>query len=167
MKKICLILVIALLMLACGAIAEDARDTSPEPGTGWLDVEIHGAPVSFVYTGHAAGMTGDTYSFESDAYTLSIMFDKKLEVGVAASENAVQQIELISHDEATSGYYFTKKSSSAAVDSEVLLEQKTDEGLYQGTFKVTVHPGDRWVGDMRPGIIEDLVLDNGAFCFAK
>ena len=67
----------------------------------------------------------------------------------------------------TSGYYFSKKSPSAAVDSEVTLQQGGENGIWQATFRVTVNSADRWLGDMKPGLISELPLENGEFCFCK
>lgn len=68
-------------------------------------------------------------------------------------ENSINSIEVQSHVTATSGYYFTKKSGDAAVNSEVTMEKIDEDGIWQGTFSVTVLSADRWLGDMKPGII--------------
>ncbi len=88
-------------------------------------------------------------------------------MGVTAGENSINSIEILSHVTETSGCYFTKKSSRNNVDSEVTLEKMDEDGLWQGTFRVTATAADRWLGDMKPGIIAELKLENGEFCFCE
>ena len=47
------------------------------------------------------------------------------------------------------------------------MEKIDEDGLWQGTFSVTVNSADRWLGDMKPGIIAELELENGEFCFCE
>ena len=72
---------------------------------------------------------GHTYNFKAEEYDLAVTFNKELEVGTQMDENSIIQIELMSRDEATSGYYFAKKTVRENVDSTVILDQKTEEGL--------------------------------------
>lgn len=149
------------------AAAEETveRNHNPEAGTGWLTVDINGEPEEFELKYVTIGLTGKTCHFESDGYTMSFILSKDLAVGETMGTNSIYQIDLLSSEEATSGYYFAKKTVKADVDSEVTLSQKTEDGLVDGTFKVTVNSAERYVGDARPGIQESLVLENGEFCF--
>lgn len=170
MKKALIWCMLLVLALGGAARAEEVaeahvRDYEPAAGTGWMVVEIYGETIEMEYTGFTKGMTGTTYSFAGGGYTLSIMFDSKLKEGETGGENSVKQLEIVSSLSATSGYYFVKKATGKAVDSEVTLVKKDHEGLWQGTFRVMAHPGDRYLGDSKPGIIEDLLLENGEFCF--
>lgn len=151
------------------AAAEDTdeaadRDYNPEAGAGWLAAEINDEPVEFEFESAAKGMTGTTYTFKSEKFSVSLMFNKSLEVGEEMDKNAITQIEVVSSDNASSGYYFVKKSSGQDVESTVTLE-KSEDGLVQGTFTVTVPTAERYVGDNRPGILEELVFTEGEFCF--
>ncbi|MDO4547784.1 MAG: hypothetical protein Q4D04_06800 [Clostridia bacterium] len=168
-RTLSLILITVMMLTGSVVFAEEAtqRNYAPESGSGWLVAEIYGEPVELAYTGSTKSMTGTSHAFESEDYSISIAFDRKIEVGVTMGENSVNQIELISSYTPTEGYYFTKKSSSVSVDSEVLLEKMGEDGIWQGTFRVTVNPGDRWVGDMRPGIIAGLDIENAEFCFCE
>lgn len=47
------------------------------------------------------------------------------------------------------------------------MEKIDEDGIWQGTFSVTVLSADRWLGDMKPGIIAELEFENGEFCFCK
>lgn len=58
-----------------------------------------------------------------------LIFDRDLEVGVTMGENSINSIEVQSHVTATSGYYFTKKSGDAAVNSEVTMEKIDEDGI--------------------------------------
>lgn len=165
MKKLCAIMAIVLCLLSAFACAE--ADYAPESGTGWMKVDIYGELQELSFKEVAKGMSGDTFIFENDNYTVSIIFDKKLEVGVTGGENSVKQIEVYSRLTNTSGYYFSKKSPSVSVDSEVTLQKKAEDGVWQGTFRVTVLTADRWLGDMKPGLIAELPLENGEFCFCE
>lgn len=146
---------------------KEERDYNPESGTGWLSAEINGETVEFEFKGMTKGMTGTTYNFESEGYVMGVMFNKALEVDTPMEENAITQIEIISSLESTSGYYFSKKSSKEDVESTATLIQKTDDGLLQGEFTVTVLSGDRYVGDSRPGILPELEITDGEFCFCE
>lgn len=183
MKKIMAMLALtSMLMGSCCVMAEESkpaetaveaedlkeeRNYSPESGTGWLCAEINGEPVEFEFKSFTKGMTGTTYSFEGEGYTMAIVFNKALEVDETMEENAITQIEVISSLTATSGYYFSKKSSKNDVESTVKLVQKTDDGLMQGEFSVTVLSGDRYVGDSKPGILPELEITDGEFCFCE
>lgn len=165
MKKLCAIFAIVLCLLTAFACAEP--DYAPESGTGWMKVDIYDEPQELSFKGISKGMSGEVFIFENETYTVSIVLDKKLEVGVTGGENSIKQIEVYSHATNTSGYYFTKKSSSASVDSEVTLQKKAEDGVWQGNFRVTVLTADRWLGDMKPGLIAELPLENGEFCFCE
>lgn len=167
MKRVLGLVLALLLLMTTGvlACAEDVHDMEPETGAGWLHCTIQGQQVEFTYTGSTKSMSTLTHSFASDLYTMNIVFNKKLEVGTAMTVNAIQSLELISSDNATAGYYQVKKSTSQDVDSEVLLEQPAKEGCIQGTFRIMIHPIERYVGDVRPGMIQDLELTDGSFCF--
>lgn len=168
MKRIALIVVIALLsVIMITALADETNSelNPPEAGSGSLIVDIMGETILFNYVDTAMAMTGKTYNFAAEMYTLSFMLDKSLKIGEVMEENSIRQIELISHESTSAGYYFTKKSSAQNVQSKVLLEEKNDDGLMKGTFEVVVTPADRWVGDMRPGMISELKLENGLFWF--
>ena len=45
------------------------------------------------------------------------------------------------------------------------LKEKTDDGLLQGEFTVTVPTAERYVGDNKPGILPELKFTKGEFCF--
>lgn len=165
MKKLLMLVLALMLCMACAlAEAPVERNYAPEAGTGWLYCTINDEVIEFTYTGFTKSMADVTYSFASDKYTMNVIFNKKLEVGVEMTVNAVKSLELISSDGATAGYYLVKKSTSKDVDSDVLLT-KNEDGLMAGTFRVMVHPIERFVGDMRPGMIQDLELSAGEFCF--
>ncbi len=166
MKKLCTLLAIVLCLFTAFACAEEAN-YAPESGTGWMKVDIYGEPQELAFKEISKGMGGETIIFENENYSISFVLEKKLEVGVTAGENSIKQIEVFSHVTNTSGYYFSKKSPSAAVDSEVTLQQGGENGIWQATFRVTVNSADRWLGDMKPGLISELPLENGEFCFCK
>lgn len=149
------------------AVSSEERNYSPESGTGWMCGEINGESVEFEFTGIGKGLTGNTYNFQSEEYDLAVTFNKDLEVDKEMKENSIIQIEIMSHNEATSGYYFAKKTVRANVDSTVTLLQKTEEGLMQGEFEVTLLSADRYVGDTRPGILPELKISAGEFCFCE
>lgn len=174
MKKIvALLLAIAMLCsmtvfaLAEAVEAPAERNYAPEAGTGWMIVDICGETQELAFVEAVRGLTGVTYVFENNAYSISIVLDRKLKVGETMGENAINSIEVLSHTSKTSGYYFTKKSSSVKVNSEVTMAKIDEDGLYQGTFKVDVTTADRWLGDAKPGILPVLNLTNGEFCFHK
>ncbi|MDO4274268.1 MAG: hypothetical protein Q4D16_11400 [Eubacteriales bacterium] len=146
-----------------GGKAED-RNYDPEAGTGWLAADLNEEPVEFEFDSAAKGMTGTTYTFKSENFTMTFMLNKSLEVGTEMDKNAITQIEVVSSDKASVGYYFVKKSPGQDVDSTVTLE-KSEDGLVQGTFTVTVPTAERYVGDNKPGILEQLVFTEGEFCF--
>lgn len=169
MKRIMALLLAVMFVCSFAAFAEETaeRNYAPEAGTGWMAVEIHGKPEELAFVEGTKSLSGTTYVFENEDYRISIVFDRKLEVGVTAGENSINSIEILSHVTETSGYYFTKKSSGNNVDSEVTLEKMDEDGLWQGTFRVTATTADRWLGDMKPGIIAELKLENGEFCFCE
>lgn len=180
-KKLLSLLIIATMLSGTIVMAEEAaeaetvveeaaeeaveRNYSPEAGTGWLSVKINDTVVEFEYTGTQKGMTGEVHSFEADEFTMLIMLNKKLEIGTEMETNAITQIEIMSEETSSDGYYFTKKSSGTDVASKVLLVEATSEDITQGTFEVTVLTADRYVGDNRPGILPQLDLTEGEFCF--
>lgn len=167
MKKLVVILVALFLFISpVNSIAvEDNYDYEPEAGEGWLTCTINDETVKFNYVGSVKSMADTTHQFNSDKYTLSLVFNKDLEIGKMMSLNAIKSIELISSVEATAGYYATKKTRNKDVESEVLLEEAKIDEIIQGTFSVVVTPADRWVGDLRPGILPSLPLKDGEFCF--
>lgn len=169
MKKLIVLFLTTVMLLGVSAFAEknEKRNYEPEAGQGWMTVNIYGEPVELEFAEASKGLSGTTYIFQSEQYRVSIVFDRKLEVGKEMGENAINSIEVLSYTDATSGYYFTKKSKETPVDCEVMLEKKEDNGLWQGTFRVMVHTADRWLGDMKPGLIEDLAFENGEFCFCE
>ena len=181
-KKLLALLIISTMLSGTVVIAEENAETaetvveevaeetvernySPEEGTGWLSVKINDEVVEFEYTGTQKGMTGSVHSFEADRFSMLLMFNKKLEIGTEMETNAVTQIEIMSSQTDSSGYYFSKKSSSTDVTSKVLLAEATSEEITQGTFEVVVLTADRYVGDTRPGILPQLDLTEGEFCF--
>ena len=182
-KKLLALLIISTILSGTIVMAEEAAETvveevaeeaaeetvernySPEEGTGWLSVKINDEVVEFEYTGTQKGMTGSVHSFEADRFSMLLMFNKKLEIGTEMETNAVTQIEIMSSQTDSSGYYFSKKSSSTDVTSKVLLAEATSEEITQGTFEVVVLTADRYVGDTRPGILPQLDLTEGEFCF--
>ena len=172
MKKIVTLLLAIAMLCGLAAFAEEAatdteRNYAPESGTGWMLVDIHGQTEELAYVESVRSLTGATYVFENDDYRVSIVLDRDLEAGVTMGENSINSIEIQSHLDSTSGYYFSKKSSSDVVNSEVTMEKIDEDGLWQGTFSVTVNSADRWLGDMKPGIIAELELENGEFCFCE
>ena len=178
MKKIVAMLAMASMLAgSCSVMAAEIetkaeatdaeRNYSPESGTGWMYADINGEHVEFEFAGFGKGLTGHTYNFKAEEYDLAVTFNKELEVGTQMDENSIIQIELMSRDEATSGDYFAKKTVRENVDSTVILDQKTEEGLMQGEFDVTVLSGNRYVGDARPGMLPELEISNGEFCFCE
>lgn len=141
------------------------RNENPEEGTGWLAAKLGEEEVDLEYTGMTSGITGTTYNFDSEDYTIAIIFDKSLEVGKETETNAITQIEVMSREASSSGYYFAKKSTDSGVTSKVKLTEKTEEGLVKGEFSVTVPTADRYVGDTKPGMLPELVFTDGQFCF--
>lgn len=172
-KKLIALLILSTMLTGTMVIAEETPDTevtaernySPEAGTGWLAVKINDELVEFEYTGTQKGMTGEVHSFEAESFSMLLMLNKKLELGTEMETNAITQIEIMSDDASSSGYYFTKKTSSSDVTSKVLLAEATSEDITQGTFEVTVLTADRYVGDNKPGILPQLELTEGEFCF--
>lgn len=167
MKKsiIGLLAVTMLASMTANAAEATERNYAPEEGKGWLVVEINGEEVEFEYDGSNKGMTGTTYNFKAEEYTMSLMLNKKLEVGEEMETNAITQIEIMSHATADTGYYFAKKASGEDVVSTVTLAESQGEGILQGEFTVTVPTADRYVNDNRPGILPELELTEGEFCF--
>lgn len=180
-KRLFVVLALTTMMLGTTAFAAETETVSeqsteaadaeknydPEEGTGWLTAKINDKEVEFEYENKTTGMTGTTYNFESDDFTLSIVFNKALEIGTEMDGNAITQIEVVSSDAASSGYYFSKKSTGNDVDSKVLLKEKSDDGLVQGEFSVKVLTADRYVGDNKPGILPELDFTDGEFCFRE
>lgn len=181
MKKVMAMLAMAsMLMGSCCTMAAETkpaaveaeetkedRNYNPESGTGWLCAEINGEPVELEFKSCTKGMTGTTYSFESKEYTMAIVFNKALKVDEEMEGNAITQIEVISSVSSSAGYYFSKKTSKTDVESTVKLVQKTDEGLLQGEFSATVLTAERYVGDSKPGILPELEITAGEFCFCE
>lgn len=169
MKKFAVLFITVMMLFSISAWAQETteRNYAPEAGTGWMTVDIHGEPVELEFTEASKGLSGTTYVFESKAYRVSIVFDRQIKAGEAMGENAINSIEIVSHTASTSGYYFTKKTKDVPVDCEVMLEKKAEDGIWQGTFRVMAHTADRWLGDMKPGLIADLALENGEFCFCE
>lgn len=143
------------------------RNYSPEEGTGWLVVEINGTPVEFEFTGSTKGMAGQAYSFEADEYTMTLMLNKALKVGEEMDGNAITQIEIVSSETSSVGYYFIKKSPSKKVDSKVTLAENENEKVTQAGFSAVVPTAERYVGDNKPGILPQLELTEGEFCFCE
>lgn len=110
-------------------------------------------------------MTGTTYNFKSDDFTMALVFNKKLVVGEEMDTNAIAQIEIMSSETSSAGYYFAKKAAGKDVVSTVTLEESEAEGITQGVFTVTVPTADRYVNDNRPGMLPELELTEGEFCF--
>ena len=185
-KKLLALLIISTMLTGTVVMAEEAAETettetaveaaeeteeavernySPEAGTGWLSVKINEDIVEFEYTGTQKGMTGEVHSFEAEKFSMLLMFNKKLEIGTEMETNAITQIEIMSSESSSNGYYFTKKSSSADVASKVLLAEAASEDITQGTFEVVVLTAERYVGDNKPGILPQLDLTEGEFCF--
>ncbi|MCI8317891.1 MAG: hypothetical protein HFG96_05105 [Lachnospiraceae bacterium] len=166
-KRIIGLLAAATMLLGVSASAAEAveRDYAPEEGKGWLVVEINGEEVEFEYTSSTKGMTGTTHNFEAEDYTMALVFNKKLVVGEEMDKNAIAQIEIMSHATADNGYYFAKKAAGKDVVSTVTLAENETEGVLQGEFTVTVPTADRYVGDNKPGILPELELTEGEFCF--
>jgi len=96
---------------------------------------------------------------------MALVFNKKLVVGEEMDKNAIAQIEIMSHATADNGYYFAKKAAGKDVVSTVTLAENETEGVLQGEFTVTVPTADRYVGDNKPGILPELELTEGEFCF--
>ena len=142
------------------------RNYDPEEGTGWLVAKINDKEVEFEYENMTKGMTGTTYNFEAEEFSLSIVLNKDLKVGEEMDKNAITQIEVVSSETASVGYYFSKKSTGNDVDSKVTLE-KNEDGLMQGEFSVVVLKADRYVGDNKPGILPELDFTDGEFCFRE
>lgn len=166
MKKSFLALLLVLMLIVPCALAETVeKNYEPEEGTGWLTCTIAGEEVEFTYVSSVKGITGTTHSFEADGFTMAIEFNSALEVGVAMTPNAIKSLEIVSASQTSRGYYYVKKTTSEDLVSEVLLETMTDEGLMHGTFSATAHPAERYVADVLPGILEDLFIEMGEFCF--
>lgn len=167
MKKGLIILLLLLVLISVRSVyaeKEVKRNYDVAEGEGWLVCTINDEEVEFKYVGSVKSMTDTVHNFESDHYTLRIIFNK-LEIGVPVELNALKSMEMVSTVTATSGYYATKKSRTSDVDSYVLLEKPLKEGILQGGFHAVITAGDRWVGDLRPGIIAKLPLEDGEFCF--
>ncbi len=146
---------------------EAERDYNPSSGSGWMTVLVNEESENFEYTGSMKSMTGTVYTFESDDFSVSLMLNKDLKTGKEMDGNAITQIEVVSAAPASAGYYFVKKSSGTVVESSVLLCESTEEGIIQGEFSVTVPSSERYVGDNRPGILEELAFTEGEFCFCE
>ena len=168
MKKIVFLFTVLILIASFSAVIAEAteipRNYDVSEGEGWLICTILGEEVTFKYDDSAKNMTDTVHNFSSDEYKLRIVFSK-LEIGVKMEVNAIKSIELVSSATATSGYYATKKSRTTDVVSEVLLEKPLEPEIIQGTFSAVITTADRWVGDLRPGIIAELPLEDGEFCF--
>ena len=170
---ICAVIVSSIATFASEGVSEqsatkvetEVRDYNPEQGTGWMTAKVNDTSANLEYTGSTKGMTGTMYSFEGDGFEVNLMFNKKLEAGEEMDENAIIQIEVISSNHDSIGYYFTKKSSKTKVESNVLLSKEAPEGIMQGEFSVTVPSADRYVGDNKPGILEKLEFTEGEFGF--
>lgn len=141
------------------------KNYEPDRGEGWLTCVINDTVQEFEYINSVKSMTNVQHNFNSEDYTLSFSLDKKIKIGETMSLNAINSIELVSSEVSTVGYYASKKSRSVDVVSEVLLTEPTDPGIIQGQFSVVITKGDRWVGDLRPGILDTLELKDGEFCF--
>lgn len=72
------------------------RNYDPEEGTGWLVAKINDKEVEFEYENMTKGMTGTTYNFEAEEFSLSIVLNKDLKVGEEMDKNAITQIEVVS-----------------------------------------------------------------------
>ncbi len=180
-KRLLVMLALTTMMLGTTAFAAETelpeaqeteaeaseRNYDPEEGTGWLVAKINDKEVEFEYESKTSGMTGTTYSFEAEDFTLSFVLNKALEVGTEMDENAITQIEVVSSDAASVGYYFSKKSTGSNVDSKVTLGEKSEDGLLKGEFSVKVLTADRYVGDNKPGILPELDFTDGEFCFRE
>lgn len=168
MKKIINIVFMFILLVSLSSVCAEETKTPPNydvaEGEGWLICTIQGEEVTFKYDNSTRNMTDTVHNFSSDEYKLRIVFSK-LEIGVKMEENAIKSIELVSSANATSGYYAIKKSRTTDVISEVLLEEPVKPEIIQGKFSAVITPADRWVGDLRPGIIAELALEDGEFCF--
>lgn len=150
-----------------GESAATERDLDPESGSGWLTATIDGAQRELEFVSATKGMTGTVYLFQGSGYSLSLLFDKKLDVDNEVEKNSINQAEVMSSTSESSGYYFVRKGAGKEVDGKAVLLQKTDDGLFQGEFSVNIPRGDRYVGDTKPGILEVLEITDGAFCFRE
>lgn len=181
-RKVTGLLVLAVMLMSAmaAAQAEEAtegasevtseaaeRNYSPEAGTGWLTAQLGDETIELTYEGSTNGMTGKTYSFTSEDFDINLMLNKSLKAGETMEGNAITQIEVLSHETSSTGYYFIKKSSGTDVTSTVTLAETDDENILQGEFSVTVPSADRYVGDFKPGILPELEFTDGEFCFCE
>ncbi|MEF9974382.1 MAG: hypothetical protein RR893_10710 [Clostridia bacterium] len=171
MRKVMALLLMLVLMTGSVALAapvQTEKNYAPEAGTGWLTGKIGTHDLTFAYTDCVSGIGGEhTYTFDCEEGTLRIKFNKKLEVGVEMAENALKSAEFNSNMGDSRGYYAVSKSTKVDVNCKVLLEKKTEDGLYQGTFTVVIPSCDRTIGDTRPGSLESITLETGEFCFQE
>lgn len=166
MKKIVLCGFVLLLMVTPFAFAaEGERDLSPQAGTGWLVATLEDVEYEWTYTGMVAGMGEATFTFEGEAGSLHLKFNKALLEGEEMSPNGIKTADFTSKVTTSSGYYSVSKTMKEDVDCAVLMEKIDADGIWQGTFSLTVTPTDRTVADVRPGILETLTFENGSFCF--
>lgn len=166
MKKLALYTFVLVLLSASFALAsEGERDLSPEAGTGWLVATLEGIEYEWTYTGMVAGIAEATFTFEGEAGPLHLKLNKALTVGEEMSPNGIKTADFTSEVTTSRGYYSVSKTMKEDVDCTVLMEKIDDSGIWQGTFSLTVNPTDRTVADVRPGILQTLTFENGAFCF--
>lgn len=164
MKKAEIVLISIMMLLMWSSAVADSSGTEPVVEKQELRVEIQGKEEIFAYAGSTPGMSGTVYNFNSKEYSLSFIFNKKIKTGEEMNRNAFQQIEVISSNPATAGYYFVKKTIGKDNESKLLLEVQ-EKAKLKGEFSFIIHPADRWVGDLRPGMIENLEFKNGSFDF--
>lgn len=167
MRKCMVALTVLMILVSSVAASAESfeKEYVPEAGEGWLICTIHHERQEFKYKDSVKSMTGVLHHFVSERYTLSFSLDKKIKVGEPMKLNAINLIEIISSEPSTAGYYASKKSRGTDVESEVLLMDPAQPEILQGTFSVVVPKGDRWVGDLRPGILDAIELEDGEFCF--
>lgn len=168
MKKLLLCtLTLMLLVMPFFALAtETERPLRPEAGTGWLVATLEGVEYEWEYTGMVPGMGEPTFTFEGEAGPLHLKFNKALVVGEEMTPNGIKTADFTSEVATSRGYYSVSKTMKEDVECEVLMEKIDDNGIWQGTFELTVKPTDRTVADVRPGILEAIVFENGSFCFS-
>lgn len=166
MKKLLLCTLALLVMLAPFALAEEGERTlAPEEGTGWLVATLEGEEYVWEYTGSIPGIGETTYVFEGGAGPLQLKFNKDLVVGEEMRPNGIKTADFVSEVTTSRGYYAVTKTTKEDVDCAVLMEKIDADGIWQGTFTLTVTPNERTVADTRPGILETLTFEDGSFCF--
>ncbi|MDO5732621.1 MAG: nucleoside hydrolase [Eubacteriales bacterium] len=126
---------------------------------GNLTCKIGGVEQELSLDSCSPSLFGPVFQFSNESYTLKIVFNPELFEAKKLEKNAFRFIELLSDNESDRGFYQVIKSLGHDVESAAEF-QSPEDGSFNVRFTMTLQPSERVIADVRPGIIENLVIDS-------